>query len=453
MPIDKVREKKSKKVKSISSKDLNADGTVKVMSTQERKKEHDARMRRKAQEEKAEREAATAERNRIAREAEVRKNKALLEAKKTKTVADLTSDDGPQTIATCVARALGLEPTLKPKQVVDQALDRVMGLTVDEAQLPKAQLLQIAAVLAEKARAAAADKAAKAAAKKAKVTAKAEEAAAAKEAVEAEARAAKEEAAAQRLAQREAAAAAGGEPAEGSEGSGGAARKLSGGRKASRKDSGKTKMTKEQKEIAKRMEGTGKQIAREIALLEQEMRDARTTAAMARIRGGGGQQMGPIDTGEFSLPNPGGGPDLLDKASLLLVPGKRYGLIGRNGRGKSTLLKALAARRVGGFKETLSIHYISQTSAEMGDDDEALPADVVLRADVERSLLDGHISSLEGKLDADIELTDEESALLSDCHERMAEIDGDSAHVRVTALLKNLGFSDELLARPIRALR
>jgi ATP-binding cassette subfamily F protein 3 len=34
------------------------------------------------------------------------------------------------------------------------------------------------------------------------------------------------------------------------------------------------------------------------------------------------------------------------QVSLLLVPGKRYGLIGRNGRGKSTLLKALAARRV-----------------------------------------------------------------------------------------------------------
>ena len=32
------------------------------------------------------------------------------------------------------------------------------------------------------------------------------------------------------------------------------------------------------------------------------------------------------------------------------------------------------------------------------------------------------------------------------------EIDGDSAHVRVTAMLKNLGFSEELLARPIKSL-
>jgi hypothetical protein len=31
-------------------------------------------------------------------------------------------------------------------------------------------------------------------------------------------------------------------------------------------------------------------------------------------------------------------------------------------------------RSRGGFVDTLSLHYISQTSAEMGDDDDALPA-------------------------------------------------------------------------------
>ena len=60
------------------------------------------------------------------------------------------------------------------------------------------------------------------------------------------------------------------------------------------------------------------------------------------------------------MPNPGGGADLIEDATLTLVPGHRYGLIGRNGKGKSTLLKFLASRRVGGLDPSLSVHYVSQ---------------------------------------------------------------------------------------------
>ena len=143
---------------------------------------------------------------------------------------------------------------------------------------------------------------------------------------------------------------------------------------------------------------------------------------------------------------------MLERASLLLTPGKRYGLIGRNGKGKSTLLKALAARRIGGFPETLSLHYFSQTSAEMGENDDALPSEVVLRADVERTILEKTIKELEALSDGGTELSDAQHERLEAAHERMQEVDGDSAFGRVTSLLKNLGFSDELLARPVKAL-
>ena len=441
MVVEKKHQKKSKKVKAVSSKDLNPDGTIKApMSTQEKKALYEKEQREKKQREKAEREAATAERNRLVREKEAAAAARKLEEERKANmhVGMLTPEDGPQTCATCVAKALGIDPKAKPKAVLQQAIEMMPDLesVVSDGALPKQQLLEIAAVLAEQRAAKKAAEAQRAAAKLAQEAAAKEAERAAKAEAKAEAKAA--EAAAR--AEREAAAAAKAKEDE------------EHGKEKKTKDRPKKIKTREEKEIAKRLEGTGKLIAAEQAALEAEMSEASRKAAEARIAGGGNQQMGPIETGEFSLPNPGGGPDLLERASLLLTPGKRYGLIGRNGKGKSTLLKALAARRIGGFPETLSLHYFSQTSAEMGENDDALPSEVVLRADVERTILEKTIKELEALSDGGTELSDAEHERLEAAHERMQEVDGDSAFGRVTSLLKNLGFSDELLARPVKAL-
>lgn len=79
-----------------------------------------------------------------------------------------------------------------------------------------------------------------------------------------------------------------------------------------------------------------------------------------------GSRLATIELGPFQLPNPGGGSDLLENASMILVPGHRYGLIGRNGKGKSTLLKFIASRRVGGLDPSTSVHYVSQVRGTLG---------------------------------------------------------------------------------------
>ena len=61
--------------------------------------------------------------------------------------------------------------------------------------------------------------------------------------------------------------------------------------------------------------------------------------------------------------------DLLENASFNLVRGRIYGLIGRNGKGKSTLLKAVAGRTVGGIPPELTVHYVTQ---ELNLDDNAM---------------------------------------------------------------------------------
>merc|ERR1712238_423031 len=50
---------------------------------------------------------------------------------------------------------------------------------------------------------------------------------------------------------------------------------------------------------------------------------------------------------QLDLPNKrGGGPDLLQNVSLILSNGRRYGLMGRNGCGKTTLMTFIANREI-----------------------------------------------------------------------------------------------------------
>lgn len=65
---------------------------------------------------------------------------------------------------------------------------------------------------------------------------------------------------------------------------------------------------------------------------EAEMQAARM-AAIKASRALGKQSTLGVNIERFSIPHPSGTADLLTDASLSLVPGRRYGLIGRNGSG------------------------------------------------------------------------------------------------------------------------
>ena len=107
-----------------------------------------------------------------------------------------------------------------------------------------------------------------------------------------------------------------------------------------KKDDALTKVSKEQSEV------------------ETELESAILMAAKSRREIGA--YKGHIEARSFTLANPGGGANLLEDAQCILVRGKIYGLIGRNGKGKSTMLRALAARRVGDVPPNVSVHYVSQ---------------------------------------------------------------------------------------------
>ncbi|KZT42849.1 hypothetical protein SISSUDRAFT_1041115 [Sistotremastrum suecicum HHB10207 ss-3] len=146
---------------------------------------------------------------------------------------------------------------------------------------------------------------------------------------------------------------------------------------------------------------------------------------------------------------------ILSGASLTLAYGRRYGLIGRNGVGKSTLLRHIALREVP-IPAHITILFVEQEI--VGDDTTAI--DSVLKADVwrdqllqEEKTLNGRLAELEDQGDDKrVEVAREElSSRLAEVHARLAEMEAESGPARAAALLAGLGFSESEQQRPTRS--
>jgi ABC-type glutathione transport system ATPase component len=180
-----------------------------------------------------------------------------------------------------------------------------------------------------------------------------------------------------------------------------------------------------------------------------EMAAARM-AAIKASRSAGRQANTGVNIERLSLPHPSGTGDLLTDATLVLAPGRRYGLVGRNGAGKSTLLRCLANYKVEGLVH-LRILLVEQHVE--GDEDTALQW--LLRADVERtSLLEDEArlsaflhGSTNDPLPADLKGVNLEVAL-SECFERMDAIGVHTAENRASKILFGLGFDEHMLTKP-----
>ncbi|CAH7683665.1 P-loop containing nucleoside triphosphate hydrolase protein [Phakopsora pachyrhizi] len=150
---------------------------------------------------------------------------------------------------------------------------------------------------------------------------------------------------------------------------------------------------------------------------------------------------------------------ILSGATLNLAYGRRYGLIGRNGIGKSTLLRNMALREVS-IPSHITILYVEQEV--LGDDTPAIES--VLKADVWRDRL----LTEEVSLNAILSSSDTNQAVdnaenralarekelatvrLGEVHQLLIDIDAETGPSRAAELLAGLGFSAEDQARPTR---
>ncbi|KAL4447281.1 hypothetical protein ABPG77_007314 [Micractinium sp. CCAP 211/92] len=157
---------------------------------------------------------------------------------------------------------------------------------------------------------------------------------------------------------------------------------------------------------------------------------------------------------------------LLENTTLTIAAGRRYGLVGPNGKGKSTLLRMIARRQVP-VPENLDVLLVEQEI--VGTEKSALEA--VVAADVELMALreeEAEINRRLGTLDLNADGAaggreqppaaaagqhgeDEEerddAARLTEIYDRMAQIGADSAESRASKILHGLGFTEVMQRR------
>lgn len=164
-----------------------------------------------------------------------------------------------------------------------------------------------------------------------------------------------------------------------------------------------------------------------------------------------------IDTFDLYV---GDGQRILSDASLSLAHGHRYGIVGQNGIGKSTLLRALSRRELNVPKHITILHVEQEiTGSETSAIQSVLDADVwrksLLKEEKQHQERINEIEELRKEFDEeslevkklDNEREDLEQHLL-EVVEKLNEMESDKAEARAASILYGLGFTKDSQQRP-----
>ncbi|XP_069683697.1 ATP-binding cassette sub-family F member 3 [Periplaneta americana] len=135
---------------------------------------------------------------------------------------------------------------------------------------------------------------------------------------------------------------------------------------------------------------------------------------------------------------------LLTAADITLAYGRRYGLVGRNGLGKTTLLRMISSGQLR-IPSHISVLHVEQEV--VGDDTPALES--VLQCDTVREEL------LKREREISVSINNgctepELSSQLTEVYTQLQNIEADKAPARASIILNGLGFSPEMQHRPTK---
>lgn len=135
------------------------------------------------------------------------------------------------------------------------------------------------------------------------------------------------------------------------------------------------------------------------------------------------------------------GKPLFVNASLNITFGRRYGLVGPNGHGKTTLLRHIADKKAMGLPLSLDVLLCEQEV--VADDTPAVQA--VMKADKKISLLEEELKELEEKDD------DDAADRINKINDELVQLGSDQAEPKARRILAGLGFTTaEMQNRPVK---
>lgn len=134
---------------------------------------------------------------------------------------------------------------------------------------------------------------------------------------------------------------------------------------------------------------------------------------------------------------------LFSKATLTIASGRRYGLVGPNGQGKTTLLKHIAARKLD-IPPTIDVLYCEQEI----EVDKTSAINTVVNSDKYRLALLNEEEELTKRLDeGDISVGER----LRDVSDELKNISADAAEPKARRILAGLGFNKQMQEKPVEA--
>lgn len=125
------------------------------------------------------------------------------------------------------------------------------------------------------------------------------------------------------------------------------------------------------------------------------------------------------------------GKPLFVNSSLSITFGRRYGLVGPNGHGKTTLLRHIADKKSLGLPESLDILLCEQEVVA----DETPAVQAVMKADTRVTRLEEELKELEKRDD------DEANDRINVVNEELAQLGADQAEPKARRILAGLGFT------------